>query len=193
MVRQAAYTLTFATLVSCAPPAPQRPVTPEPPAAPVLSDSMRAVLYSLDLAGHVPPWSIDQTYLQVGREVPGFAGVYLTHGGDSLTVLVAGTDASTVRERLPTVRAASVWFDRIDSFRVRQVAFSFETLTRVSALVNRHRECGGTVTDRDEVANVVEISVLDESTDLGEVRACLARLGLPPEVVRVQRGVIDLE
>ena len=104
-----------------------------------------------------------------------------------------GTDAATVRERLPTVRAASAWVGQVDSLRVREVAFSFETLARVSAFVDRHPECGGTVTDRDEAANVVEVSVFDESADLDGVRACLAQLGLPPEVVRVQRGVLDLE
>jgi hypothetical protein len=135
--------------------------------------------------------TLDATFVQIAREVPGFGGLYYDAAGELVVVMAASatTDrtavASALREHARQLRIEPAG---ISTMRVREGRYDFIQLDAMHRGVVAVLGLAGTVfTDADEVRNRVVIGVEDDAA-AAAVRRHLTMLALPTDAVIVERA-----
>ena len=132
------------------------------------------------------PQTIDDTYAQMARDNPGFAGVYLDPDGKTLHVLVK--KSASPAETAAVERAVRAHLARYDGpIEIEPAKYDFAELKE---WYDRMRSVVGSVpglvfTDIDEVKNRLSVGVeTEEGRQLIEQR--LAELGMPKDLVEIE-------
>lgn len=170
---------------------PDRPLSP-----PSLATPNAAPSYAVDRFSSDPtmPQTLDQIFLEYGRKVPGFAGLYYDEQGNRTIALKDVRMADQARAAL--ARA----FDRSPSGRgpargpitITRATYSF------AELAGWRRQLGAeafalsyvTSTDVDEFRNRVVIGTLPGSPR-GEIMSMASRFGIPSEAVMVDQECVE--
>jgi len=124
---------------------------------------------------------------ELDRQIPGFGGFYLDASGAATIYLTAGS------ERANAERALAGYLNAqglgVAALKVQEARYGWQQLERWQAAATMAAfESQGTVfVDNDETANRVRIGVEDLST-MGQVRAAIARSGLPDDAVIIERA-----
>ncbi|HSB54046.1 MAG TPA: hypothetical protein VLD58_06805, partial [Gemmatimonadales bacterium] len=124
---------------------------------------------------------------QLDRQIPGFGGFFLDAGGIPTVYLTPGAGRAAAEQALSGYlngRGLST-----ATLRTLQARYGWQQLERwFNAASPAALAISGTVfVDNDETSNRVLIGVSDISAQ-GQVRAAVARLGVPDEAVIVQRA-----
>ena len=124
---------------------------------------------------------------ELARQVPGFGGFYFDASGTPTINLTRGSNRANAERALGGYLAAN----GLDgaALRVQEARYGWQQLERwKDAATMAAFEAQGTVfVDNDETANRIRIGVADLSS-LGQVRAAVARSGLPDEAVIIERA-----
>lgn len=124
---------------------------------------------------------------ELDRQVPGFGGFFLDRSGAPTVYLTRGSS------RAPADRALAGYLRSrglsTAAVRVLQARYGWQQLQRwQDAATDGAFEIPGTVfVDNDETTNRVRIGV-DNANAIGQVRAALARRGLPDDAVIIERA-----
>lgn len=170
---------------------PDRPLSP--PSVVVPSDAASYGIDQFSSDEHMPK-TLDQLFLEYGRKIPGFAGVYYDDRGNRTIALKDVRMADQARAALAHA------FDRSPSGRgpahgpinIIKATYSF------AELAQWRRQLGAeafalsyvTSTDVDEFRNRVAIGTLPGSP-MGEIIRIAARLGIPSEAVMVGPDCVE--
>jgi hypothetical protein len=124
---------------------------------------------------------------ELQRTVPGFGGFYLDASGTPTIYLTRGSARANAERALGgylTARGLGV-----AALRVQEARYGWQQLERwQAAATNAAFESQGTVfVDNDETSNRIRIGVSDLNA-MGQVKAAVARSGLPDEAVIIQRA-----
>ena len=124
---------------------------------------------------------------ELERQVPGFGGFYLDASGAPTIYLTRGSDRANAERALAGYLNARGL--GVAALQVREARYGWQQLERWQAAATMAAfESQGTVfVDNDETANRIRIGVADLSS-MGQVRAAIARSGLPDEAVIVEQA-----
>ncbi len=138
------------------------------------------------------PITLDEEFMQMAEQVPGFGGLYDDPESDETFVYLRDPmrdgDARVVVDNY-LVRTAAAG----RRLRILAGSYDFRDLVRWRQAVERTLPAVLTLTDADEVTNRVVIGVRD-ATGVQTVRASLPRLGVPDAAVTIEvRAPVVLE
>jgi len=124
---------------------------------------------------------------ELARQVPGFGGFYLDATGTPTVHLTQGSDRGNAERALAGYLAAQGLGPA--ALQVREGRYGWQQLERwqEAATTAAFESAGAVFVDNDETVNRIRIGVEDLNS-MGQVRAALARSGLPDEVVIIQRA-----
>ena len=124
---------------------------------------------------------------ELNRQIPGFGGFFLDRDGAPTVYLTRGSSRANAERALGrylTGRGLST-----AAVRVREARYGWQQLQRwQDAATDGAFQLAGTVfVDNDETINRVRIGV-EDANSVGQVRAALARSGLPDDAVVIERA-----
>jgi hypothetical protein len=124
---------------------------------------------------------------ELERTVPGFGGFYLDASGTPTIYLTRGSARANAERALGgylTARGLGV-----AALRVQEARYGWQQLEgwQAAATSAAFESRGAVFVDNDETSNRIRIGVSDLSS-MGEVKAAVARSGLPDEAVIIQRA-----
>lgn len=124
---------------------------------------------------------------ELARQVPGFGGFYLDATGAPTVYLTRGSDRGNAERALTGYLAAQGLGPA--ALQVREGSYGWQQLERwqEAATEAAFESAGAVFVDNDETVNRIRIGVVDLSS-LGQVRAAVARSGLPDDAVIIQRA-----
>ena len=124
---------------------------------------------------------------ELARQVPGFGGFYLDATGAPTVYLTRGSDRGIAERALTGYLAAQGLGPA--ALQVREGSYGWQQLERwqEAATEAAFESAGAVFVDNDETVNRIRIGVVDLSS-LGQVRAAVARSGLPDDAVIIQRA-----
>ena len=123
---------------------------------------------------------------EMNRQIPGFGGFFLDGDGSPTLYLTRGA------ARAPAERALGAYLAArglsVAALQVREAQYGWQQLQRwQDAATNGAFQVAGTVlVDNDETTNRVRIGV-ENAGSAGQVRAAIARLGVPDDAVIVEQ------
>ena len=143
------------------------------------------------------PKTLDEQFLAIGEEVPGFAGLYYDDNNDLVvnvaqgglrTSSVSDIEAALVKEfgqdvfgAVGTLSGQSVE----PTLKTQEVKYSFAELNNFLEKFEREvKEAGINIVDIDEVANEIYLGVENEAI-ANKLRAAFTQLGLPEDAITV--------
>jgi hypothetical protein len=120
------------------------------------------------------------------RQIPGFGGFFFDRDGSPTIYLARGASRGAAEQALG--RALSARGLSVASLRVREAQYRWQQLQRWqdAATVGAFDVAGTVFVDNDESSNRIKIGVENTAT-AGQVRAAVARLGVPDDAVIVQQ------
>ena len=123
----------------------------------------------------------------LARQVPGFGGFYLDATGAPTVYLTRGSSRANAERALAGYLAAQGLGPA--ALQVREGSYGWQQLERwqEAATMAAFESAGAVFVDNDETVNRIRIGVVDLSS-LGQVRAAVARGGLPDDAVIIQRA-----
>ncbi len=139
--------------------------------------------------------TLDALFLEVGKEVPGFAGLVLGSDGQLIIKLVDTTDGPKAREQVARVFGGAPNLAGRTT-RLEVVRYSFaEIISWREALYAKDLPSGIRLIDADEGRNALRIGVADEA-GVNSVRSFVRSLGVPDsgvviDVVQTVRPLAD--
>ncbi|HSE52430.1 MAG TPA: hypothetical protein VLB00_09575 [Gemmatimonadales bacterium] len=124
---------------------------------------------------------------ELARQVPGFGGFYLDATGTPTVHLTRGSDRANAERALAGYLAASGLGPA--AHQVLEGRYGWQQLERwqEAATMAAFESAGAVFVDNDETVNRIRIGVVDLNA-MGQVRAALARSGLPDEAVIIERA-----
>lgn len=124
---------------------------------------------------------------ELDRQVPGFGGFYVDASGTPTIYLTRGSPRANAERALAGYLNARGL--GVAALRVQEARYGWQQLERWQAAGTMAAfEAQGTVfVDNDETVNRVRIGVADLSS-MGQVRAAIARSGLPDDAVIIERA-----
>lgn len=124
---------------------------------------------------------------ELARQVPGFGGFYLDATGTPTVHLTRGSDRGNAERALAGYLAARGLGP--EALQVQEGRYGWQQLERWqdAATMAAFESAGAVFVDNDETVNRIRIGVEDLNA-MGQVRAALARSGLPDEAVIIQRA-----
>jgi hypothetical protein len=124
---------------------------------------------------------------ELNRQIPGFGGFFLDRDGAPTVYLTRGSSRANAERALGRYLAGRGLSTA--AVRVREARYGWQQLQRwQDAATDGAFQLAGTVfVDNDETINRVRIGVEDASS-VGQVRAALARSGLPDDAVVIERA-----
>jgi hypothetical protein len=124
---------------------------------------------------------------ELERQVPGFGGFFLAADGTPTVYLTRGSARANAERALGGYLAARGL--GVAALRIQEARYEWQQLERwKGAATMAAFESQGTVfVDNDETVNKVRIGVADLSS-MGQVRAAVARSGLPDDAVIIERA-----
>ena len=124
---------------------------------------------------------------ELARQVPGFGGIYLDATGAPTVHLTQGSDRGNAERALAGYLSARGLGP--EALQVLEGRYGWQQLERwqEAATSAAFESAGAVFVDNDETVNRIRIGVEDLNA-MGQVRAALARTGLPDEAVIIQRA-----
>ena len=124
---------------------------------------------------------------ELARQVPGFGGFYLDATGTPTVHLTRGSDRGNAERALGGYLAARGLAPA--ALQVQEGRYGWQQLERWqdAATMAAFESAGAVFVDNDETVNRIVIGVEDLNA-MGQVRAAIARSGLPDDAVIIQRA-----
>ena len=124
---------------------------------------------------------------ELARQVPGFGGLYLDATGTPTVHLTQGSDRGNAERALAGYLAARGL--AAAALQVQEGRYGWQQLERwqEAATEAAFESAGAVFVDNDETVNRIRIGVADLNA-MGQVRAAIARSGLPDEAVIIERA-----
>jgi hypothetical protein len=128
--------------------------------------------------------SLDEVFMDMAREVPGFAGLYIDSDGTATIQLVDTLRGDAARAAV-LQRFTEVAAVRTRPLRIRRANFSFDRLRDWrDILYSAGLPSGIRLVDIDEKSNVLHLGIADPA-DIASVRAGTLSLGIPVGALRI--------
>jgi hypothetical protein len=135
----------------------------------------------------VSPETLDEEFVRLAREAPGFAGVSYSAAGEATVYLADLTGEAKARVALAHFFGARTTDGAVPTLRFVPAKYDFAQLARwrnaVDSVFQSMRDVDYT-TDVNERANRVDVGVMTAGA-LAQVRAALAGLGIPDAALSV--------
>lgn len=133
--------------------------------------------------------SIDEEFVRLAKEIPGFGGLFFDADGKPNVYLKAGVDTEQALSKLQVsleAKHGARFSDLATRAVVLQGQYSFDELAIWYGQLRHLQGVGVIMTDIDERQNAIVIGVLDSTTADG-IRQRVIALGIPIEAVVVKQ------